>query len=54
MYPTSLRDTLQQLSILRNQGDYNDTDVSQTQANRALGRCRTFVAAITTQEGATR
>ena len=53
MYPTSMRDTLQQLSLLRNQGDYNDTDVSQTQALRALGRCRTFVATIDTKEGAT-
>ena len=53
MYPSSIRDTLQQLSLLRNQGDYNDTDVSLIQAYRALGRSKTFLAAINAEEGAT-
>lgn len=49
LYPAALRETLGQLFSLRQQADYKLADVSQTQATRALGRARAFVAAVVGQ-----
>lgn len=50
-YTSQLRDTLRQSAMLREQADYKAADVNHTQAVRALGRTRAFVAAIDTTEG---
>lgn len=49
LYPTKLRGTLGHLYGLRETADYDEDPVTQTEANRALRRTRTFVQAI--QEG---
>jgi uncharacterized protein (UPF0332 family) len=45
-YPTTLRGILGQSYTLRQKADYNADDVSQTQAERAVRRCRLFVEAV--------
>jgi uncharacterized protein (UPF0332 family) len=44
-YPASLRDTLSRTMTLRQAADYTTDAVTQTQAERALRRARTFVQA---------
>ncbi len=51
LYPAQVRNILQHLSIVRNQADYYDSDVSQTQARRALDRTRAMLAAIDAGRG---
>jgi len=47
--PTTLRGTLHRDLSLRVKADYHEDDVSRTEAERAVRRCRTFVEAV--QEG---
>ncbi|MGH2583502.1 MAG: HEPN domain-containing protein [Dehalococcoidia bacterium] len=46
VYGATLRDTLPRLLELRERADYEATQVSQTQANRALSRAQDFVSAV--------
>jgi uncharacterized protein (UPF0332 family) len=46
VYPASVRDTLNRIGTLRRSADYTTDEVSQTQAERALRRARTFVQTI--------
>lgn len=45
-YDSTPRNVLPENQNLRNQADYRTDFVSQTQASRALDRCRTFVNAV--------
>ncbi len=45
-YSTDLRGVLERNYILRQSADYDGEHVSQTQADRALGRTRLFVEAV--------
>jgi uncharacterized protein (UPF0332 family) len=45
-YPSSLRDSLAELQVVRERGDYRDDMITQTEASRALRRSREFVDAI--------
>lgn len=46
LYPTELRGTLERNYTLRQKADYEEDLVTQTEANRALRRTRSFVQAI--------
>jgi uncharacterized protein (UPF0332 family) len=46
LYPAELRDALTQTQIIREQADYRPTQVSRTQATRAVGRARVVVIAV--------
>jgi uncharacterized protein (UPF0332 family) len=54
LYPTQLRGTLGHLYGLRQTADYDEDPVTQTEANRALRRTRTFVQAIQERGGENR
>ncbi|MFT4038474.1 MAG: HEPN domain-containing protein [Thermomicrobiales bacterium] len=45
-FPSEFRSTLSDLQHLRNQADYSSERVAETQAFRALRRCREFVQTI--------
>lgn len=45
-YPADLRDTFERLLRLRQIADYRTDLVTRTQAERSLGRARTFVDAV--------
>jgi len=45
-YAADLRQVLVTNQALRDKADYHTDLVTQTQADRALGRCRTFVQAV--------
>ena len=45
-YPAELRSTLDHLSALRQTADYTSDAMTETEANRAVRRARTFVRAI--------
>ena len=49
LYPSSLRDTLSRLELLRERADYQAVHVSESQASQTLRRARTLVQAV--QEG---
>jgi uncharacterized protein (UPF0332 family) len=51
LYPTELRGVLNRNAGLRLSADYDEDPVTQTEANRALRRSRTFVGAIQTEGG---
>lgn len=51
VYPSSLRDTLPRLYLVREAADYKRDRVSETQAGRALQRARTFLQALQPQGG---
>ncbi len=50
-YPAALRDTLFRNRSLRQEADYGATDVTETQASRALRRTREFLRAISVERG---
>ncbi|HZC00745.1 MAG TPA: HEPN domain-containing protein [Gammaproteobacteria bacterium] len=54
LYPTQLRGTLGHLYGLRQTADYDEDPVTQTEANRALRRTRTFVQAMQERGGENR
>jgi uncharacterized protein (UPF0332 family) len=45
-YPSTLRDTLGELQLLRQRADYETDWITRAEANRGLRRCREFVATI--------
>jgi uncharacterized protein (UPF0332 family) len=51
LYPTELRGVLNRNAGLRLSADYDEDPVTQTEANRALRRSRTFVTVIQTEGG---
>ena len=51
LYPTELRGVLNRNAGLRLSADYDEDPVTQTEANRALRRSRTFVGAIQAEGG---
>ena len=51
LYPASLRDTLPQNLMFRQRADYEDQDVTDVQAQRALRRTRQFLDAIYSEGG---
>jgi uncharacterized protein (UPF0332 family) len=53
LYPTELRSVLERNFALRQKGDYHEDLVTQTEANRALGRTRSFIQAIRERGGET-
>jgi hypothetical protein len=46
LYPGGLRDTFERLYTLRQTADYEQGQVSQVQANRAVRRARELVEAV--------
>src|SRR5438067_8515201 len=50
-YPTELRGVLSRNAAVRLSADYDEEPVTQTEANRALRRSRTFVRAIAMEGG---
>jgi uncharacterized protein (UPF0332 family) len=54
LYATELRGVLARNYDLRRRADYTTNVVSQTEANRALRRTRTFVQAIQARGGEAR
>lgn len=46
LYPSELKNILPELSFLRQRADYEPDHLSRTQAERALRRTTTFVAAV--------
>jgi uncharacterized protein (UPF0332 family) len=53
LYPSSLRDILPRVYLLREAADYKRDLVSETQASRALQRARSFLHSVETIGGAT-
>lgn len=53
LYPSSLRDTLPQNLQIRQRADYEDQQVTEVQAQRALRRTRQLIEAIYSQGGET-
>jgi hypothetical protein len=51
LYPSTLRDVLTRNYLLRRTADYTADEISRTEANRALGRTRNFIAATATEGG---
>ena len=51
LYPTELRGCLNRNASLRLSADYDEDPVTQTEAERALRRSRTFVRAIEVEGG---
>lgn len=47
LYSPELRDTLARTYLLRQTADYDNDDISRTEAERALRRTQTFVQAVT-------
>ena len=53
-FPAALRGTLHHNLSLRLKADYKEDDVSRTEAERAVRRCRIFVEAVQAAVGGTR
>lgn len=53
LYPTELRSVLERNFALRQKADYHEDVVTYTEANRALGRTRSFIQAIQERGGET-
>jgi uncharacterized protein (UPF0332 family) len=49
--PSALRGTLHRMMTVRVKADYEDDDVSHTEASRVLRRCRDFVEVVQTEGG---
>ena len=51
LYPTELRSVLERNYVLRQKADYEDDEVTQTEAQRALRRTRSFVQSVQERGG---